>query len=260
MNNTFEYIKQELVMTFKTRIRYKVGIVSDLVIMSLTYIFVYFFQTGLLLEIYYDTTKANGNILFLLGFLFWQFGTLSLGFTTSMITEESATGKLEMKMQGKYALSFIYFIKLLANLMTNILLFIFVILITLVLGTHDIDFLRLILSVLFTIPSILGMYGMGLIIGALTLKEKNISSFVIIIQTMLIFVSNAIAPIDYWIIKLIPFSQGIDLARNFYLGKTSEVIYYIIYISINLCWLLIGIALFNFFLKRERMYGSFDTY
>lgn len=158
----------------------------------------HFFQTGLPLEIYYNTTEANGNILFLLGFIFWQYGTLSLGFTTSMITEESSIGRLEMKMQGKYSLSFIYFIKLLASLATNSLLFILVVLITFVLGTHNINFLRLITSILYTISSIIGMYGIGLIIGALMLKKKNINSFVLIIQTMLIFVSNAIAPRDNW--------------------------------------------------------------
>jgi len=255
-----DFILQELMMSFKSRIRYKIGIVSDLIVMTGTYFAVYLFQTGSPFEAFYDVTKKEASVLLLIGFLFWQFGVLALGFTTSLVSSDSSTGRLEIKVQSTPSIISIYFIQLIANFATSFLVPLVLVVITVLLGGASINIVRLLLSIMIIIPSIIGMYGIGLIIAGIGLKEKKIKNFILIVQTVLIFVGNTLVPRENALISIIPFSLGIDIARDVYLHNYVSLQSVGIYVLVNLFWLIIGIKVFNKFLNTEKKYGSFDTY
>ena len=116
------------------------------------------------------------------------------------------------------------------------------------------------LSILLSIPSILGMYGIGLILGGISVKQKRLGSVVMIIQTGMLIVSNALSPTRNAVVGLIPFSLGIEIVRDVYMGQYVNPVTVIAYLLVNALWLLIGEVYFTKALKYERQYGAFDNY
>ena len=102
--------------------------------------------------------------------------------------------------------------------------------------------------------------GIGLILGAICIHEKNIGSLVMIVQTLLLFVSNTLSPSRNDLVYLIPFSSGIEIVRNLYLQMDVNRNLLFICIMSNLFWGIIGILSFRYAVKREKENGTFDNY
>lgn len=94
------------------------------------------------------------------------------------------------------------------------------------------DILIIFLSIILTLPTLLSMYGMGLIFGSICICKKNVGFLIIIIQTPLLFITNI-------------------------LSLTCNAT---IYIIVNAIWLVFGCFIFRKALKYERTYGSLDNY
>lgn len=171
MESYMDLVKMQIQVFLKNRIRYKVGCVSDLILLGGTYVFAYYFGNSQFIAEEYSTTIANGNILLLIGFIFWQFAVLSLGFTSASISSDSISGNMETKIQSVYPLQLLYFINLVAGLLSDVLVMFFIVSFTLFMNAgYDVDFARLLTVILFTIPNIIGMYGIGLIIGSIVIS------------------------------------------------------------------------------------------
>ena len=56
---------------------------------------------------YYHLSVEKNSILLFMGYLFWQFASLTLGFSTSIITSEASEGVLEVKVQSVYNITLI---------------------------------------------------------------------------------------------------------------------------------------------------------
>lgn len=261
MERYIDFISFQTRTSLLSRIRYKVGIISDLIIMLGTYIFIYFFQDVKYIANAYSASNEDASILILLGFIFWQFSVLALGFTKSGIEGDFKTGNIEMNVQSCYSLPLIYFIQMGINLMSDIIIVFIILLFTYFLNIRNsINILRILIALSFSIPSIVGMYGIGLIISGVVIREKNIGSLTIIIQTFLLFASNTLGAREGIINYIIPFSNGTSIARNFYLGRTSSTNIIISYLMINIIWFCIGYLFFNKSINKEKMQGSFDRY
>lgn len=122
------------------------------------------------------------------------------------------------------------------------------------------DVVILVLTVLISLPSLLGMYGMGLIFAGISICQKNTGSLILIIQTVLLILTNALAPSRSGIVAIVPFSVGVDIARNVYMGETVQIIMVLLYFLINIVWLGFGLLCFRKALRYEKRYGTFDNY
>lgn len=259
-----EYVDMLIIegkMTIKSRLQYKTSIISDIFIISIAFIIVLNSNNESVFQEAYGISKQVSKFLLLIGFLFWQFGIMALGFSTSLISSEASTGRLELKVQGKYSILSLSFYKMVVSLLTDILCF--VVLIILYSFTNPITSRELgyvFLSFIVSIPTIIGMYGIGLLMSSFAIKEKSVSSLVLIIQTLLIFVTNVVAPISNQILLIIPFSGGIEIMRALFVSNVINYQLLSVYIFVNICWLLLGVFVFKKVLLNERKYGSFDTY
>lgn len=261
MSKYFELFCLELKMGVLARWRYKMNMIGDIVIMVGIFVMVFFLQSDYSLANHYHLSIEKNGILLFIGYLFWQFASLSLGFSTSIISSESSEGVLEVKMQSTYDIVLLLFMKLLVCIISNLVIFTVLIIIFPLFASISIqDIFFFLLIAILNIPSIVGMFGIGLIISSFIVKEKKGSNLVLIIQALLIFVSNVTRPLQSSIIQLIPFGVGIEISRNLYSGISVSIQQILTYIFLNIVWLILGVLLFNRSLDRVKKIGTFDTY
>lgn len=258
MKEYYNMLKTEMLLDFKELFRYKISIVSDFVLFTIMYIAIYYFNIN---TAFSSISETEGKIIVLIGYIFWQMSSTALGFSSSSIKSDVNRGILELELQSKFNVIFLMLINLFTYMVYSILSVLGIFIFMMLFGGTGIDDLRMIfVSYIYSIPSVIGMFGIGLIIGAVTLIEKSVGQFVFIIQTALLFISNALSPSRPDLIYVLPFSYGIDITRNQYLGVAVDSKCVIMYIAVNLFWLLIGTKIFNITLKRIKKSGTFDTY
>lgn len=253
-------IKTELVLDIKKLTSYRVSFLTDIFIFA-TVLFCTLI-TGL--DISYANSYGidikSGKMLVIIGFIFWQISTTALGWSSANIRGQSLSGTLELKMQSKYPAELLIFIEMLTYLIVSFLSFfiIFIVFILIIKGSPK-DILYILASYLVAIPALLGMYGMGLFLGGISLVEKEVGSLVFILQSALIFLSDLIT-VKSRLFNIVPFNAGIKILRKMYLGQAIEG--YIIgdYFIVNILWLILGVIFFRHLLKKVRTNGSFSNY
>ncbi|MBZ2135557.1 ABC transporter [Streptococcus gordonii] len=241
--------------------RYKKNLISDIIIFISVYLGIITFSDFYSFSNFYNINAESGPILLLIGYIFWSFSSVAFGYSSSVIVGDSRAGMLEVKVNGIVP----YYINVLCSvfvtLLESIIILFLVILISFLGNLINISSINFIIfTVLVSVPSVLGMYGMGLILGGMALKEKSIGQFVSIISTIFLFVSNTFILNLPNIIYIIPFTSGIDFIRKLYSYSDFDINLLIIYLVCSIFWFVVGVVIFNILLKKERMFGSFDSY
>lgn len=250
-------IKYEALITFKEMIKYKIGFISEFLIFALTFMLLLFFNDSS----FQGVPDSQGKILLLIGYIFWNIGVVALGFSSSHIISDAKSGLLELKMQSFFSIVVLNLIKVFISIISTLCIIIIILFFTVIstnIGYKDISELLPIL--IFVIPSVFGMFGIGLIFGGGAILEKNIGSMLMIFQGALLFLGNTTRPIVYNMEKIVPFSLGIEITRAIYLNKSIHLSDIILYIVINAAWFFIGWIIFSKILKWEKRSGMFDTY
>ena len=70
MNKLFTLVQEEVRFAFKNRWGYKISIISDLVVITATFVLMFFFQSSLGIQHHYNVNEQTAQILYFLGFLF----------------------------------------------------------------------------------------------------------------------------------------------------------------------------------------------
>lgn len=257
INSIINIINSDVLVLF----RYKKNLISDILIFVAIYLGIITFSDFTSFSSFYNINSSDGPILLLIGYIFWSFSSVAFGYASSVIIGDSRSGMLEVKVQGIVP----YYINILCSvfvtIIESIIILCIVLLISLLKNLIDISNIGLILvTVVFSIPSILGMFGVGLILGGMALKEKSIGEFVSIISAIFLFLSNTFVLNLPNIIYIIPFTSGIDFMRTFYIHSQFDIKLLIIYFVVSIIWFISGIIIFNKLLKKERMLGAFDTF
>lgn len=261
MKEVYNALKIEALISIKSAFRYKVGIISDFLIFFTIYVLAVFFTSSEGFVSSYDAVGVDGRVLVLIGVIFWQLSVTALGYSSSVVSHSYAIGTLELRLQSKISPIILMFVEVIINLITGLAILGIVLAVSyfcLDLSLNDI--LKIMSSFIVIIPSILGMFGIGLLFGGLTLKEKSIGQFLMIIQGVLLYASNSVIPLDNKIINLLPFPIGTDIARLIYLNESISFNQISGYVLVNIGWLILGVIIFNVMLKNERIKGTFDTY
>lgn len=254
-------IKWEIILDIKEYIRYRMGLVSDIIVFTSTFIAIYFFGVSSGLSAFYQTSENKGSILMLIGYIFWQNASAALGYLSGTIANETELGIFEMRLQSKFAVEGILFCRLLISCIIHVITYVGIIVFCgIVVGYDARDIWVIFLSILLSFPALMGMYGLGLILGCVSVIEKNVGSLIFLVQTILLFISNVLSPSRGEWVNWIPFSCGIDIVRNIYMNKNISIESIITYIMMNLVWIIIGIICFRNAIKYERVYGTFENY
>lgn len=118
----------------------------------------------------------------------------------------------------------------------------------------------LLLTFVFSQISNLGMFGMGMFLASGSIRFKKMGQWSVIISSLLMMFSNVFSPAFLGIQEIIPYVCGVELVRNIVLGQGFVMHQFLIFLLVNVAWLIAGIIVFSYSIKYERKNGSFDAF
>lgn len=251
----------EMRLSIKEMLRYKISVLSDFIVFTLLYIGIFFMDFSSGFMDYYLIDESSSKLLILVGYIFWQMNSLAIGCTATGIRSDALRGILEMRMQSKFPVPLLLGAQLIVSILFECITFVGVFIFScLTLDTNFSDISVIFVAFLLCAPSVLGSFGIGLILGGVTLIEKSVGQFLFLIQTALLFISNSLSPTRGLYGYILPFTYGVEMTRNIYLGQMNSVLSIFAYLLINLIWLSVGIVVFNLLLQKVRKRASFTSY
>lgn len=250
-------LKANILILFK----YKKNLVSELIMFTGVYLAILMLNDSSSVTKFYGASAIQGPILLLIGYMFWAFSDMALSSTANWISTDAKMGLLEPKVQSILPYPVQSFLLLLISILETIIILFVVVLISIFadkISWSQVPFIFL--SVIILLPSVIGMFGMGLIFGGYAVKEKSLGNFVNLFAGALIIFSNTFIVGLPKIIYIIPFTSGVDFTSNLYVSGKADLGLLSINLFINTIWLIVGLIFFNYSLKKERTVGSFDTF
>lgn len=118
---------------------------------------------------------------------------------------------------------------------------------------------KIISSLLVTL---IGMYGMGLILGGLSLIAKRINQLTLLIQILLLFITDTLTKTSSSsaISCIIPLTVGNDIARKSVSNIAISYNEWLILILVSILWLMVGSVVFGMSSRYARKNGLLGTY
>ncbi|MDB60172.1 ABC transporter, partial [Listeria monocytogenes] len=254
LNACIGTLKANILILFK----YKKNLVSELIMFTGVYLAILMLNDSSAVIKFYNASVAEGPILLLIGYMFWAFSDMALSYTSNWISTDAKVGLLEPKVQSILPYSLQSFLLLLVSILETILILFVVVIISICadkINWSQVPFIFL--SVIILLPSVIGMFGMGLVFGGLAVKEKNLGNFVNLFAGALIIFSNTLIVGLPKIIYIIPFTSGVDFTSKLYVSGNVDLSLLGINLFTNVIWLIVGLIFFNYALKKEKAVGSF---
>lgn len=212
------------------------------------------------------TPEAAGGAL--VGFLMWFYGIAAVMGIAGDVTREAQVGTLEQVYLSPFGPPLILIFRQIASL------FVVTIMIACIAGIGILATkAKLEWNLQQTVPLLLitmvGLYGLGLILGGMALVFKRIQNLLMIVQFALLFVTMAQVERTTGILRLFvstfPLSHGTGMIRTISLGKTtlskliSEGQVTILILS-SILYLLIGLAVYRILDSSARKRGLIGHY
>lgn len=241
---TWNEIKKEMLTTFS----YKFQWVGEFLSLAIFYFFL---------------SKLSNRLEFsAFSYCLWFYSMLIVGDISGKISTEMKLGTFEQVYFATYPIPIMLLAKMLASIVRSGLLMICLLLLLINNGSFDVlQFLNvnIYLSVFFITP---GLFGIGLLIGGLTLLLKDAGWMLNIINNCMLFLSGIFISTDvfpYWIQKIaviIPTTQAIQLIKQ-------ENVYLMNWVAlslISLAYLALGGLVFFFCSKKAKSQGLLAHY
>jgi len=214
-------------------------------------------QTGASFAYRYDSD--NYQALLLLGYIGWNFSVTCISLVNNEIRHELERGTFYQKLLSKFPLPFIYSSKLISAMLVQlIVIFFYTAMAVMIFGVRFNINLVIISTIIICI---IGMYGIGLMVGAATLLFKKVGNIILLLQLMLLFVTDTIPTnsIILTVSRFIPLTIANDVIRtSFSGGRVNEILLFLIVSSI--AFLVGGTIAFQVALNRTRKNGSMLLY
>lgn len=237
---------------------YKTNLISETIIIAILYISMIFLGTGQSIGIYYGQA-SNSKSLLLVGYVFWSFSIAVINIVASTISGEATQGTLEKRYMSVIPMHVLLIGDFLCTIFLEVIEVALIIIISIVIVHIGIQLN--VYAILALIINLIGMYGIGLILGGIAVKEKKINNLVFIVQVLLLFITDTISkPKGFRINQIIPLTVGNDIARRSIMGIYVSGQEWIMFIAVSLLWLFIGVFVFNWFIKYSKNDGLLGTY
>lgn len=250
----FNALKSEIVLNLKDSFSYKIGIFNDILVLGILYFSLVFMGTGSSLSSSYGSKIGDSNTLLLIGYVFWSLSIGAIGSVSSEISSEATKGTLEQKFMAVVPIQWLLLGKFISSILVELLVSIIIaIAASVFVGTKIIVNGTIIISLVLTV---IGMFGMGLILGAIALNEKKIGNILFLIQICLLFVSNTLTKNNFLshFNKVIPLTNGINIARKSAAINSITSHEWLLLIISSLLWMVIGYIVFTLatsYVKRK---------
>lgn len=248
----------EFKMDFLQTLRYKMGIISDIVIFTLLLCFFFVSNTGHSLSAQYGSD--NYKPLLLLGYIAWSFSVAAISTIGSQIQIELQRGTLFFKLNAKLPLQIIYIGDLISSVFIQTFIIIIYSLVTFFL--FDVKYFINFTILVSLIICAFGMYGIGLIIAGLSLYFKRIGSVILLVQLFLLFVTDTVptSSVITNISQVLPLTICNTVIRNSFLNNIDTTFPFLLLCICSLVWFIIGYFVFNIFFKRAKKRGNLLLY
>lgn len=242
--------------------RYKLGVISDLIVYYALFILLYLLiknNSG-------DITESELNLRIsvqVVSYVSWFFFSFTINFVFNNINKESSEGTIEQLAIGPNSLYKIFYIKLLVISFRNIILMIPLQLL-LMISTNT----RIIFSIdtfLIFFIMIFGTVGLSLLLGGLQIYYKNIGQFPFIIT--ILFLSSALFDMSKLpstiqnVLYFLPFAKGVDLIKQSILPNVNIPFLQLLFLLVNsIVYLFIGVFIFHYFVNKSKYYGRLGSF
>ena len=253
-------LNAEIKLNLKDTFSYKVGVLSDIIVMAILYFSCLFMNGYSSIGSYYSVQEDVSKSLVLQGYVFRSLAVLVLGSMSNSIRIDAIKGTLEQKAMSVVPLQYLFLGVFIANLLINIIVVAII---------CTISFFALNTSLFFDLRTILtlaimliGMYGVSLIFGGISLFSKRINNLVYIFQLILLIISNAVFQIDNVsnIAKIFPVTTGISIGRKYILGFSVPASEFAFFVFSSIFWLILGAFIFQILLHKTKYKGILSQY
>lgn len=242
-----------ILMDLKSTFRYRFGIVTDILTMTLLLSFFFISDTGSSLENTYGF--SNPKSLLLLGYILWNISVSIISTLSNEINIEARNGTLPNLFYSKAPIELILFARTISALLVNIIVILVMVLFSNLIFGVKLDFsFEIIPPILICI---VGMFGLGLTISGISVYFKKVGSLVLLIQIGMLFVTDTLYVEDgiSQISRFIPLTHGNDILRKIASGISyGDTLTSLIIMSF--LWLVIGIVSLRFFINRAKSKGN----
>lgn len=197
---------------------FKFNLLSDVLSLFLIFLGINFFMG-------YGSFQPDSIAFTLVGFCLWTYAAFAIGNMSFALREEQQQGTVEQMCMGATPFSALLFGRTLSN-------FIWTTAIVLVGGGSialgfqlELGLTPSVIPVL--ILALVGLYGLGFLIGGLTLLFKNILSLSNMMQNLLLFLNGAIVPVTAFpnwmtqVTRVLPTTLSIEVVRMITLDGQS---------------------------------------
>ncbi|MGH0052681.1 MAG: hypothetical protein ACQ5SW_04750 [Sphaerochaetaceae bacterium] len=252
----------EIRMNIVELMSYRFSFITDIAIMLGLYSIIIYTDSGYRLTQYYSTAMDQNpqtKTLILLGYVSWILCNHGLTVITSGIRTEAIKGTLEQKFTAIVPFWWLLFSDTLSSVLVSLGEIVVIMLIAgLIFHTPFFFPLSVIPSIMV---SFVGMYGIFLIIGALTLRKKKIGQLVLIIQVLLLFISNVFTMVELpWYSSILPLGLGNHIVRLIFLHQEVPIATILFHLGTSFGWLFIGILVFRHAITVIRQKGTIGQY
>ncbi len=250
-------LAQEVKTGFLNSFSYKFGIFFDLLLYIGLYCYLVFSGSGYsLVQDYSASTDAK--TLVISGYLLWILTNSVFSTAISDIQMDNIKGILQKKFMAVVPFQWILFCSAISNVAVQLVVIIIIFLASLIItGGVPITLAGVIIGAI----SLIGMYGISLIVGAIVLEKKKIGQLSLVINIFLLFAGNVITTAVYGpIMKLIPLSYANHLIRLDFVGTPVDMTEYILFLGVNIFWCVVGVVTMNKAIKKAKDNGTLELY
>lgn len=114
-------LNAEIKLNLKDTFSYKVGVLSDIIVMAILYFSCLFMNGYSSIGSYYSVQEDVSKSLVLQGYVFWSLAVLVLGSMSNSIRIDAIKGTLEQKAMSVVPLQYLFLGDFIANLLINII-------------------------------------------------------------------------------------------------------------------------------------------
>lgn len=238
-------------------LRYRFAFVSDVLVYTLILALLMFTDAGQSLSNRY--AYSDYRALLFNGYIAWTFANSAVSTSIGDTSGELMKGTLYRKLQSQYPLELFQLGGLLSTLVVHSCIIACLSIIAFLAWGLEPMVSPTILGYLAV--TCLGMYGIGLIMGGLTILFKKIGSLQLLFQLVLLFVSNTVPAGEGLaaISRVIPLTTCNDLIRLQMSGQTDSASICFLFVT-SAIWICAGCTVFHFCLRRAKRRGNLLLY
>lgn len=247
----------EIRMDFRSTVRYRFGIFSDILIFSVLLALFLFTDSG---ESYAEAYGyPNYKELLVIGYLAWMYAVSAISTVSQVVGGELRMGTFYKKYHSKYPLQLLLLGRLVSSLLIETAVAIVLLIVARLGWGVEAAFHPMV--VLAIAVGTLGMYGIGLIVAGLAVFYKNTGSIVLLIQMGLLFVTDTI-PVAAGILsvsRILPLTSCNIVIKYIMSGRPYAKEFLILCVT-SAAFLALGALCFSFYLRKARKKGNLLFY